>query len=99
MRSIPFNLSAGSHSPWCFDELDPKRPRAQEKYAPPAQPGHEELPDVVPELVAVPDLWSETSPLARLEDDLLVGGLPAVAAGPGDAPSIPVGESLLLEPP
>ena len=28
----------------------------------------------------------------------MVGGLPAVAAGPGDAPSIPVGESLLLEP-
>ena len=50
------------------------------------------------DLVAVPDLWSATSPLARLEDDLLVGGLPAVAAGPGDSPAIAVGESLLLEP-
>lgn len=50
------------------------------------------------ELVAVPDLWSATSPLARLEDDLLVGGLPAVAAPPGDALPIAVGESLLLEP-
>jgi len=50
------------------------------------------------EWVAVPDLWSATSPLARLEDDLLVGGLPQVAAPPGDAAPIAVGESLLIEP-
>lgn len=38
-------------------------------------------------------------PVARLEDDLLVGGLPGVAADMGGGVGDVVGESLLIEPP